>query len=384
MRIFCAVLIAVFFLSVSGLALAEKPSGDTQKDIKRLFEIISEQKKIIQSQQKTIQQLEGKLAEKEEEAVERIASAVKEEVTPEVTTAATVHGQEEPGWFTTAAFSFMKPGGLDDINFVSMQHPSDSEGTLGEMYSIDFGWEPAWSGTFGRRYDNGNELSLSYWGSKISDSKEVSGDNLHAVLLHVETDEADDIDYAKADMNVDMHRVGIDFTHPFYENNKVRLAWSGGIRYIKLDQRLFVDYYDLGAQVAYLDAKVDNNLLGPRIGTTAEYAVNDNLSLTAVGGINLMAYWSKAHQFEGPLLAVDGPWDAHDRREGITPVIDTSLGMVYRPTKNWSIGLAYEFMWLHDVFALQQGLDDTSEGQAMHWQEDVTLHGITVDATLTF
>ncbi len=384
MRTISLMFVLVLAFSFNNPASAENPTGNTQQDIQRLFQIIDQQDKIIKAQDAKIKSLESKLAVSEDKTVAAVVAEVEDKIKPGVTTAAGLREDEKSGWFAKAEGSILKPGGLDDIDYVAKQHPADSEGTIGDMYSIDFDWQPAWRVAVGKRYDSGEELAATYWGTMISDKDTVSGDNLHAVLLHAETGEADDIDYASAEMDVDMYRLMFDYTHPFYENRNMRLAWFGAFNYMFLHQKLYVDYRDAGAQQAFLRSRVNSYLFGPGAGLKAEYALNDKWSVNTNTGANLLVNLSKLKQVEGPITSVDAPQDIKDDFTNVTPLLETYVGLTWRPNESWKFGLGYEFMWLYNVYTLKQGLDDTSDGQQQHFNEDVTLHGATLSATYTF
>jgi hypothetical protein len=167
------------------------------------------------------------------------------------------------------------------------------------------------------------------------------------------------------------------------------MSWSAGFRYMNIRQHLDVEYYDDGDKEAYIDAKIRNDLYGARLGVNSEFtpplrSLNNTLSVNADLGVSLFANQTELDQKEGPIDDVDAPFDIEDEQSNVVPAVDVSLGLTWRPVKPFSLALRYEFMWLNDVFTLHQGLDDTSEGQSRQWEEDITLHGVTLEGTYTF
>jgi hypothetical protein len=387
MKYFCYLMILPFLLAPIGTAMADGPTGNTQADIQKLF-------KIIEAQQKKIEALEKKVEQYEEMMPETAREVAKEEIKPLMTARpmakAGLHEDEKEGWFTMASISMMRPGGLDNIDYAVRQHPTDpDEGSIGDMHSIEFGWQPAWRAGVGYRKDNGNELAFSYWGSVFDEDDSVSDpDNIASVLLHCETDDAEDVDAASAEMDVSVHRFGVDFFHPFYENEQIRFAWGAGLHYMYMNEELNVEYFDDGTLEAFLDAEVTNHYIGPRIATKAEYSFRspflNELSLRGELGVALFASWTDLDQVEGPIADVDAPVDIEDDRSQVNPVLDGTLGVVWRMDKSWKFSLDYEFMWIHNAYTLHQGLDDTSEGQSRQWDEDLTFHGLTLEVKYTF
>ncbi len=127
-KMFLFLALALIFLSTSFASAAD--DSQMQNILRRLDNLEKENKQLKQK----VEILTNQLTEREDVFVESVKEDIKSDIqsTVSTSTAASLHKNEKEGWFTKAQVSWLKPGGLDNIDFAVMGNNDDDESSAAD------------------------------------------------------------------------------------------------------------------------------------------------------------------------------------------------------------------------------------------------------------
>lgn len=305
-------------------------------------------------------------------------------------------GDEEGRWlFGVDALSWQvySPGveyGISDIGGVQ------DRGAVGDVISLDAGFESGYRLSAGRRFGGGQELRVRFTSFDSQNSESRAG-SIRSVFITADNAENNDSDdpvndvtpddratNASAALDFDYSVIDIEVAQAFEVADALTLRLSGGLRSSSIDSRFDVTYTGGDFQTAFSPIQVtEYESEGLMLGSALDWRVSKNLKFTLAGAGGLMLGEIETRTFI-PDDEPGVPTDVRFREDRIAPVMEMALGLDYRFSPgDWDLNFAvgYELTNWFNISESRVFTDAHMEAQNAHVINDLSLGGAYLSFT---